>query len=244
MCMMKTSKSILLFKWLNLFKSEQIVRGLIHTDGCIHNEIVFDSTSSKLIESLRYILLRMGILTSGYIRDRIGESHTARGCITHKQLNIVLRIPKTEKICELLDIEDAGQFFKFLKHDGYLYTRIKNIQQREYCGTLYDVKDVHSYMGMQHNGGGRRNGSFAIYLEPWHADIEMFLEMRKNHGDEEMKARDLFYALWIPDLFMKRVKANADWTLMCPDECRGCLTYMGMSLRDCMNLMNNKTKVA
>ena len=70
-------------------------------------------------------------------------------------------------------------------------------------------------------GGGRRNGSFAIYLEPWHADIEMFLEMRKNHGDEEMKARDLFYALWIPDLFMKRVKANADWTLMCPDECPG-----------------------
>ena len=70
-------------------------------------------------------------------------------------------------------------------------------------------------------GGGRRNGSFAIYLEPWHADIEMFLQMRKNHGDEELKARDLFYALWIPDLFMERVKANGKWTLMCPDECPG-----------------------
>ena len=70
-------------------------------------------------------------------------------------------------------------------------------------------------------GGGRRNGSFAIYLEPWHADIEMFLQMRKNHGDEELKARDLFYALWIPDLFMDRVKANKQWTLMCPDECPG-----------------------
>ena len=76
-------------------------------------------------------------------------------------------------------------------------------------------------------GGGRRNGSFAIYLEPWHADIEMFLEMRKNHGDEEMKARDLFYALWIPDLFMKRVKSNADWTLMCPDECPGLADVYG-----------------
>ncbi len=68
-------------------------------------------------------------------------------------------------------------------------------------------------------GGGKRNGSFAIYLEPWHADIELFLQMRKNHGDEELKARDLFYALWIPDLFMKRVKEDGVWTLMCPDEC-------------------------
>ena len=70
-------------------------------------------------------------------------------------------------------------------------------------------------------GGGKRNGSFAIYLEPWHADVEHFLQLRKNHGDEEMKARDLFYALWIPDLFMERVKADGNWTLMCPDECPG-----------------------
>jgi ribonucleotide reductase alpha subunit len=70
-------------------------------------------------------------------------------------------------------------------------------------------------------GGGKRNGSFSIYLEPWHADIENFLQMRKNHGDEEMKARDLFYALWIPDLFMQRVKTDGKWTLMCPDECPG-----------------------
>ena len=71
------------------------------------------------------------------------------------------------------------------------------------------------------NQSGKRNGSFAIYLEPWHADIEDFLEMRKNHGDEEMKARDLFYALWISDLFMERVKHNKKWSLMCPDECPG-----------------------
>jgi ribonucleoside-diphosphate reductase alpha subunit len=76
-------------------------------------------------------------------------------------------------------------------------------------------------------GGGRRNGSFAIYLEPWHADIEMFLEMRKNHGDEELKARDLFYALWIPDLFMERVKADGTWTLMCPNECPGLADVYG-----------------
>lgn len=70
-------------------------------------------------------------------------------------------------------------------------------------------------------GGGKRKGSFAIYVEPWHADIMDFLDLKKNHGKEEQRARDLFYALWIPDLFMKRVKENGDWTLMCPNECPG-----------------------
>lgn len=70
-------------------------------------------------------------------------------------------------------------------------------------------------------GGGKRKGSFAIYLEPWHADIFDFLDLRKNHGKEEMRARDLFFALWAPDLFMKRVKEGGDWTLMCPNECPG-----------------------
>ncbi|GAB4241467.1 MAG: ribonucleoside-diphosphate reductase subunit alpha [Ekhidna sp.] len=70
-------------------------------------------------------------------------------------------------------------------------------------------------------GGGKRKGSFAIYLEPWHADVFDFLDLRKNHGKEELRARDLFYALWIPDLFMERVEENGDWTLMSPDECPG-----------------------
>jgi len=76
-------------------------------------------------------------------------------------------------------------------------------------------------------GGGKRKGSFAIYLEPWHADIFDFLELKKNHGKEEMRARDLFYALWIPDLFMKRVEADGEWTLMCPNECPGLFTSHG-----------------
>ena len=70
-------------------------------------------------------------------------------------------------------------------------------------------------------GGGKRKGSFAMYVEPWHADIFEFLDLKKNHGKEEQRARDLFYALWIPDLFMKRVKENGSWTLMCPHECPG-----------------------
>jgi ribonucleoside-diphosphate reductase alpha chain len=70
-------------------------------------------------------------------------------------------------------------------------------------------------------GGGKRKGSFAIYIEPWHADIFDFLDLKKNHGKEEQRARDLFYALWTPDLFMKRVEEDGNWTLMCPHECPG-----------------------
>lgn len=70
-------------------------------------------------------------------------------------------------------------------------------------------------------GGGKRKGSFAIYLEPWHADVKDFLELKRNHGKEEMRARDLFYAMWIPDLFMKRVEQNEDWSLFCPNEAPG-----------------------
>jgi ribonucleotide reductase alpha subunit len=81
-------------------------------------------------------------------------------------------------------------------------------------------------------GGNKRNGSFAIYLEPWHPDIFDFLEMRKNHGDEELKARDLFYALWVPDLFMERVKEkNGKWSLFCPHECPGLSDVYGQNFK-------------
>ena len=76
-------------------------------------------------------------------------------------------------------------------------------------------------------GGGKRKGSIAIYLEPWHADIFEFLNLKKNHGKEEMRARDLFYALWIPDLFMQRVEENGSWSLMCPNECPGLADVYG-----------------
>ncbi|MPT36724.1 MAG: ribonucleoside-diphosphate reductase subunit alpha, partial [Flavobacterium sp.] len=76
-------------------------------------------------------------------------------------------------------------------------------------------------------GGGKRKGSFAIYVEPWHADIFDFLDLRKNHGKEEMRARDLFYAMWMNDLFMKRVQEDGQWTLMCPNECPGLYDVYG-----------------
>jgi ribonucleoside-diphosphate reductase alpha chain len=81
-------------------------------------------------------------------------------------------------------------------------------------------------------GGGRRNGSFAIYLEPWHADVQSFLKLKSNTGSEEERARDLFYALWIPDLFMKRVEAGADWSLFCPHEAPGLADVVGAEFEE------------
>ena len=120
----------------------------------------------------------------------------------------------------------VGDRFVFGDGESRSPVIITNIFSEKYTGDLYDleIRGNKNYLtpnALLHNGGGKRNGSFAIYLEPWHADVEMFLQMRKNHGDEELKARDLFYALWIPDLFMKRVKEGGNWTLMCPDECPG-----------------------
>jgi ribonucleoside-diphosphate reductase alpha chain len=80
-------------------------------------------------------------------------------------------------------------------------------------------------------GGGKRNGSFAIYLEPWHADIEQFLDLKKNHGDEEMRAKDLFYALWIPDLFMEMVEKDGEWYLMCPNKSPGLADTYGNNFK-------------
>jgi len=91
-------------------------------------------------------------------------------------------------------------------------------------------------------GGGKRKGSFAMYVEPWHADIFDFLDLKKNHGKEEMRARDLFYAMWIPDLFMKRVEQNGQWTLMCPQECPGLFDTYGEEFEKLYEKYENEGK--
>jgi len=117
------------------------------------------------------------------------------------------------------------------------FTRIDRIVERTFTGSLYDleVNDVHDYyvqgFGFVHNGGGKRNGSFAMYLEPWHADVEDFLMMKRNTGSEEERARDLFYALWVPDLFMERVDTGGDWTLFCPNEAPGLADCVGAEFK-------------
>ncbi|MDZ4846119.1 MAG: ribonucleoside-diphosphate reductase subunit alpha [Chitinophagales bacterium] len=104
------------------------------------------------------------------------------------------------------------------------YIRGTNGQSNGIVPMLRVFNDTARYVDQ---GGGRRKGSFAIYIEPWHADIFDFLELKKNHGKEEARARDLFYALWIPDLFMKRVKENGNWSLFCPNEAPGLFECYG-----------------
>jgi len=238
-----TKKKRISPKWLNLplVKCQLILKGLLDTNTSKpDNELMLYTKSVNLLESARFICLKMGILTSGYSRDLIGEGSTSPTGIYSEsnKMSYYLRIPKTTDMCDLLNIEyDDRQFFKFFRYKDHILSRILNITQTHYAGVLYDLqmKDQHNYLihnGIVHNGGGRRNGSFAIYLEPWHADIEMFLQMRKNTGDEELKARDLFYALWVPDLFMERIKVDGDWTLMCPDECPGLADVVGEKFKE------------
>lgn len=193
-------------RWLNLpnNKIHQILCSMINRNNGKDKEIfeIFNK-SLKYIECVRYLFIRLGIVPISHMHNDIYS-------ITVPTLSL-----ETDRN-NAVDVTD----------NIYLYSKIVHISKKTHKGVLYDLqmKDEHNYMlsqGIVHNGGGKRNGSFAIYLEPWHADIEYFLEMRKNHGDEDMKARDLFYALWIPDLFMERVKADGQWTLMCPDECPG-----------------------
>ena len=209
-------------KWLHLpiEKSKYILKGLVDTQ--YESEFTINSKSKSMAESIRFLCMRMGALTTSSLRESLEGDDEYCTCI-----------PKTHDMCNLFEIEyDDKQVVSFLRHGDFMMDRIQQIDSEEYSGVLYDLQMTvqHNYLihnGLVHNGGGRRNGSFAIYLEPWHADIEMFLQMRKNHGDEELKARDLFYAMWIPDLFMERIKVNGKWTLMCPDECPGLADVYG-----------------
>jgi ribonucleoside-diphosphate reductase alpha subunit len=205
-------------------KTLGIIKGILEAGANMtNNQITLDMTSFNVIESVRYMLLRLGILTCGKI-------YTTQQ-ITTLQTTMSLTITMTEIICNLFPNKglEVSKEIEYFEHESYLFSIVKsNVKTENYTGRVIDIEvdheDHHNFLthnGLVKNGGGKRNGSFAIYLEPWHADIEHFLEMRKNHGDEELKARDLFYALWIPDLFMERVKSDQGWTLMCPDECPG-----------------------
>ncbi len=156
---------------------------------------------------------------------------------------------KTRTLFETLNLLGSQEspnemFYLRLKHDlslrrsnGHALVPVETISEAVYSGIVHDfeVEGTHDYtvlgLGCAHNGGGKRNGSFAMYLEPWHADVEAFLEMKKNTGSEEERARDLFYALWIPDLFMERVDAGADWTLFCPTDAPGLADAVGDDFR-------------
>lgn len=235
-------------------KTLSIIKGILETDAKISNhQISLEMTSFNVVESVRYMLLRLGILSSGSVRNRAGQTHTTihGKTITNKKPTMTLLIPKKEIICKLFPNKNLeySKKIKFFEYKGYLFSIVNSNQKTEnYSGRVIDIEvdneDHHNFLthnGLVKNGGGKRNGSFAIYLEPWHADIELFLDMRKNHGDEELKARDLFYALWIPDLFMERVKTDGTWTLLCPDECPGLADVYGDAFAELYTKYENDT---
>ena len=218
---------------LPLPKIKQIIRGLLETDGCIgEKEISIEVTSYSIVESLRYMLLRLGALSSGYERNRIGDVSPYKN-ITTRQTTAVLRIPRIPEILEMFPNAPESRSFTFMRHGNMIYSRIQTITEVDYSGVVHDFEIagphdyVVSHLGVAHNGGGKRNGSFAIYLEPWHADIQEFLRLKLNNGSEEERARDLFYALWLPDLFMERVRDGGNWTLFCPSEAPGLADVVG-----------------
>ena len=198
--------------------------------------------SGKVIERPQHMWLRVAIGIHGDDLKRVKETYDlmSQKYFTHATPTLfnsgTLR-PQLSS-CYLIAMEDdsLGGIFNTLtdcahisKWAGGIGLHIHNIRAKGSLirGTngastgIVPMLRVFNSTARYVDQGGRRNGSFAIYLEPWHADICDFLELKKNHGDEELKARDLFYALWIPDLFMKKVKTNEDWCLFCPDECPG-----------------------
>ena len=129
---------------------------------------------------------------------------------------------------------------EYLKWNNQIWCTIRSIKNINYIGEVYDfnIIDNHNYLtdiGLVHNSG-KRKGSIAIYLEPWHADIEAFIDLKKNTGAETERARDIFTALWIPDIFMEKVIKNEDWYLMCPSECPNLTEKYG----DDFNILYNK----
>ena len=187
--------------FINLPKQKllSLILGLIETDGSRLKEIYYSSTSRELIEGLRIILLKCGVLTSGNIKNNIGSISPYKN-ITTKQICYTLRIPKHPILGTILNITPSKKL-TFFEYNNLLFSRVRSIESCEYDGYVYDlnIEDNHNYlthMGLVHNSG-KRNGSIAFYLEPHHPEIIEFLQIRKNHGNEDDRCRDLFSAMWI-----------------------------------------------
>jgi ribonucleoside-diphosphate reductase alpha subunit len=194
-------------------------------------------------ERPQYMLLRVAIQLHGDNVDLVKESYDlmSQGYFTHATptlFNAGTAYPQMSS-CFLMQMQEDSidgifntlkQCALISKHAGGIGLSVHDVRAKgsEIKGTngvsnglIPMLRVFDSTARYVDQGGGKRNGSFAIYLEPWHADIEEFLEMKRNHGKEETKARDLFYALWVCDLFMLRVEEDSYWTLLCPKKCPG-----------------------
>jgi len=205
-----------------------LVGGLLETDGNVSRskEITFCNTSRVLAEGLRYQCLRLGIPTAGNQRKR-RHNHTGKrsdGSSASFKCETTcydVRIPAVSAIAQLVDCLPLVKHNWFIR-GNHLFTRVKQVTPTKATPFVCDLKveGDESYMttaGLAHNGG-KRKGAMCAYLETWHLDIEDFLELRKNTGDERRRTHDMNTANWIPDLFMKRVVENGMWTLFSPND--------------------------
>lgn len=214
-------------KYMNLTRKHRIhlIKGLIETDGSNLKEVYFSTSSYELGHNIRYLLLSLGILSSGH--NRKIELNTPREIrpgkyIINRKKAYNIRISKHPVLSEIMDVKQQGLFTKYFIYNNIIWSRIKKISTYNYAGKVYDlgILNNNNYVvgsfGIVHNSG-KRKGSFAAYLQPWHADIFDFLALRYNTPPEELRARDIFLAVWMNDLFMKRVEEpNGVWSLFCP----------------------------
>ena len=197
--------------------------------------------NSKVLERPQYLFMRVAIQIHGNNLDLVKKVYDSisNKYYTHATptlFNSGTLYPQLSS-CFLLGTEDsvsgiyktASDMAQISKFAGGIGGHFSNIRAKDSHITKTNGKSnglmpllrVLNNISRHINQGGKRNGSFAIYIEPWHPDIYDFLDAKKNNGAEEMRARDLFYGLWIPDLFMKRVEKDEMWSLMCPNDCKG-----------------------
>jgi len=205
-------------------KTLAILKGLLESSAYYSGEIYLNIYSKSLAYSLKYIFLRLGILISGYFK-LIDEADDTLG-ITNSIYEYIIKIPKHFNLYSIYGNKiEYSSIMNFTEYNNILWTRIKSIGKEYYNDMVYDfnMENNHNYttdMGLVHNSG-KRQGSIAVYIEPWHYDIFDFIDLRKNTGDENLRARDLFLGLWVPNAFMRAVEKDDDWYLMTPDVSTG-----------------------
>lgn len=173
----------------------------------------YSNSNRMLIARIKYTLYKIGVMTTCCRNDK----------------DYTLTLSKQDLSNAMSGI--SGKSEMALIQDKKYWVPITSIKTVTFGGPVYDlnIRTNANYLtdlGLVHNSG-RRKGSFAIYLEPWHPEIMEFLDLRKNHGTEDLRARDLFYSIWTPDIFMRQVENDGDWYLMCPDTCPGLQDAVG-----------------
>ena len=205
-----------------------LLQGLLETDGGVSRgkEIYFTSTSEALAEGVRYQMLRLGVPTAGQYRERRQNHEATRDDGSRTEFRGIvkgydIRIPAVPELAERLHCKPLTKR-NWLTVKNWVFSRVRSVRPMPPTPFVMDLKvegDA-SYMttsGLAHNGG-KRKGAVCAYIETWHLDIEEFLELRKNTGDDRRRTHDMNTANWVPDLFMQRVFDEAEWTLFSPNE--------------------------